>query len=106
VYRGMGSLEAMQANQASRERYGQANVSQDKLVPEGVKSWLNFKGDVGPVVRQLLGGLQAGMGYVGAKDIEALRKKADFHRISVAGLKESFPHNLDVVDKEGNYLNR
>jgi len=99
VYRGMGSLEAMLDNQASRERYGQADTSVDKLVPEGVKSFIEFKGNVAPIISQLTGGLRAGMGYIGAATIQELQAKADFFRITSAGLSESHPHGLNYVEK-------
>lgn len=103
MYRGMGSLDAMLQNQASKDRYGQGNASSDKLVPEGVKSWLNFKGDVTPIVYQLVGGLRAGMGYLGTKTIPDLRQNIDFFQITNAGLKESYPHGLDYIDEETGY---
>lgn len=96
VYRGMGSLEAMIANQASRERYGQENTAPNKLVAEGVKSYTEFKGDVKPIVDQLTGGLKAGMGYIGAKTIDKLHNRAEFFRITPAGLAESHPHGVTV----------
>ena len=95
VYRGMGSLAAMKDNEASRERYGQAENSGDKLVPEGVESQIDFKGSVSTVIHQLIGGLRSGMGYCGAKDIASLHENADFHRITTSGLRESHPHGLD-----------
>jgi IMP dehydrogenase len=103
-YRGMGSLEAMIENRASRERYGQENVTEEKLVAEGVKSWLNYKGEVENIIFQLLGGLRSGLGYIGAKDITALHERADFHRISPAGLKESHPHGLDRIETETRFI--
>ena len=103
VYRGMGSLGAMRDNKASRERYGQASSPEDKLIPEGIESEIDFKGDVSNIVHQLLGGLRSGMGYCGAKNITELQKTADFHRITIAGLKESHPHGLDQVKKAPNY---
>jgi len=98
VYRGMGSLEAMLQNQASRERYGQADAPVGKLVPEGVKGLIDFKGEVAPIIFQLTGGLRSGMGYVGAVDIAVLHDKADFFRITSSGLVESHPHGLDKIE--------
>lgn len=106
MYRGMGSLDAMLANRASRERYGQEGVASDKLVAEGVKGWLNYKGEVTPIIFQLLGGLRSGMGYLGAKDIKMLQKKADFYQITNSGLKESHPHSLDVIEQESKYSSK
>jgi IMP dehydrogenase len=103
VYRGMGSLGAMKDSRASRERYGQAFSPLDKLVPEGVESEIDFKGDVSAIIFQIIGGLTSGMGYCGAKTIAELKRKSDFHRITVAGLKESHHHGLDHVKKAPNY---
>jgi len=105
-YRGMGSLGAMLDNQASRERYGQTEGAPEKLVPEGVEAYMPYKGDVAPIIFQLLGGLRSGLGYVGAKDIAELYRKADFHYISGSGLKESHPHGLSHIKKAPNYSPR
>lgn len=102
-YRGMGSLGAMQASKASRERYGQAQSEKDKLVPEGVEGIVQYKGEVSNIIFQCLGGLRSGMGYVGAKTIKELQEKADFYRISTAGFEESHPHNLMVTKDAPNY---
>jgi IMP dehydrogenase len=102
MYRGMGSMEALLANQASRERYGQDGVANDKLIPEGVKAWLNYKGEVAPIVFSLTGGLKDSLGYLGAKNIEVFHKQADFNRMTSGGLIESHPHGLDSIDKENN----
>ncbi len=99
VYRGMGSLGAMRASKASRERYRQADSSKDKLVPEGVESVVPYQGDVENVIFKQIGGLRAGMGYVGADSIKSLQEKADFHRISNAGLAESHPHDVAITEK-------
>ncbi|MFA6050546.1 MAG: IMP dehydrogenase [Candidatus Paceibacterota bacterium] len=99
VYRGMGSLGAMRASKASRERYRQDKVSNDKLVPEGVESVVPYQGDVENVLFKQIGGLRSGMGYVGADSIKSLQEKADFHRISNAGLAESHPHDVAITDK-------
>jgi len=98
VYRGMGSLEAMLANQSSRERYGQENTTPNKLVAEGVKSFIDFKGDVVPIIYQLTGGSKAGMGYIGAETIGDLHERAEFFRITTAGLSESHPHGLNYIE--------
>jgi len=99
VYRGMGSLGAMRASKASRERYRQDKVSNDKLVPEGVESVVPYQGDVANVLFKQIGGLRSGMGYVGANSIASLQEKSDFHRISNAGLAESHPHDVAITDK-------
>ena len=102
VYRGMGSLEAMQ--KGSKDRYLQESVTETKkLVPEGIVGKINYKGSVDTVVYQLLGGLRSGMGYCGAKNIEELWKKAKFVRITAAGLAESHPHSLVEIQAAPNY---
>lgn len=106
IYRGMGSLGAMLDNKASRERYGQLGETKNKLVPEGVEGEIPFKGDVANILFQLIGGLQSGMGYLGAKNIIELQEKADFYRISSSGLFESHPHGLDNVRDAPNYRPR
>lgn len=102
-YRGMGSLAAMQASKASRERYGQGKNGKDKLVPEGVEGMVPYKGEVAQIIFQCLGGLRSGMGYVGAADINELQEKADFFQISGAGLGESHPHSLLATKEAPNY---
>ncbi len=101
VYRGMGSLEAMQ--QGSKDRYFQ-DVEEDikKLVPEGIVSRVPYKGSLNEVFYQLIGGLKAGMGYVGAPDIKTL-KKAKFVRITNAGIRESHPHDVTIIREAPNY---
>lgn len=100
-YRGMGSLGAM--NDGSKDRYGQEKVVGGKLVPEGVEARVPFKGSVVKIIEQLTGGLRSGMGYVGAKNILDLQKKAKFVRISPAGLRESHVHDVQIVKKAPNY---
>jgi IMP dehydrogenase len=96
IYRGMGSLGAMV--EGSKVRYGQGDVTElTKLVPEGVEARVPLRGPLSSVVYQLVGGLRAGMGYCGAKDMETLRKKARFLRISPASLIESYPHDIFVT---------
>jgi IMP dehydrogenase len=102
-YRGMGSLGAMEARR-SRDRYGQADVGEfSKLVPEGVEGRVRAEGPLAPLVHQLVGGLRAGMGYVGASTIDELRAKARFVRISGAGLRESHPHDIRITAEAPNY---
>jgi IMP dehydrogenase len=102
-YRGMGSLGAMEARR-SRDRYGQADVGEfSKLVPEGVEGRVRSLGPLDGVVHQLIGGLRAGMGYVGAATIDELRTKARFVRISGAGLRESHPHDIRITAEAPNY---
>lgn len=101
-YRGMGSLEAMQDNRGSRERYRQEDSI--KLVPEGIDGLEPYKGKVGDLVFQIIGGLRAGMGYVGAKDIKELREKAVFILPSKAGVAESHPHDIVMTHDAPNYF--
>jgi IMP dehydrogenase len=104
AYRGMGSLGAMRARAAGGDRYGQAEVGEfSKLVPEGVEGRVPARGPLAPVLHQLVGGLRAGMGYVGAATIEELRTKAHFVRISGAGLRESHPHDVRITAEAPNY---
>jgi len=100
-YRGMGSLGAMVTG--GGERYGQPTKQAGKLVPEGVEGRVPFRGSLGEYVYQLVGGLRAGMGYCGTADIESLRNKAKFIRISAAGVKESHPHDIAITKESPNY---
>ncbi|MCM1336270.1 MAG: IMP dehydrogenase [Candidatus Amulumruptor caecigallinarius] len=100
-YRGMGSLEAME--KGSKDRYFQGNETDSKkLVPEGIAARVPYKGSLYEVVYQMLGGLRAGMGYCGAKDIDALHK-AKFTRITNAGVAESHPHDVSITSEAPNY---
>jgi len=98
-YRGMGSLSAMAAG--SKDRYFQENA--DKLVPEGIEGRVPFKGSVADTIFQLLGGLRAGMGYCGVKNIDELINNTRFIRITSAGLKESHPHDITITKESPNY---
>ncbi len=101
TYRGMGSLEAMQCG--SKDRYFQGNETDTKkLVPEGIAARVPFKGTLAEVIYQLVGGLRSGMGYVGAKNIEAL-KKAQFIRMTNSGVQESHPHDVAITREAPNY---
>ena len=99
VYRGMGSIAAME--NGSKDRYFQSNAK--KLVPEGVEGRVAYKGLVEDTVFQLLGGLRSGMGYCGAKDSETLRRESRFVKISAASLKESHPHDIHITKEAPNY---
>lgn len=99
VYRGMGSLGAM--NQGSSDRYFQENAP--KLVPEGVEGRVPFKGPLFETVYQLVGGLRAGMGYCGVRNIQELKTQTKFVRITTAGLLESHPHNVTITREAPNY---
>jgi len=101
-YRGMGSVEAMQ--EGSRDRYYQEEQAEpDKLVPEGIVGRVPYRGTIGENVYQLIGGLKAGMGYVGCHTIEELRKNARFIKISPAGLRESHAHDVIITKEAPNY---
>lgn len=102
TYRGMGSMGAM--IQGSKDRYGQAGVKESsKLVPEGVEGRVPYRGPLGDFVYQLVGGLRAGMGYCGTKNIEELREKARFCRVSTASMAESHPHDIAITKESPNY---
>ncbi len=106
-YRGMGSLGAMKARGFSRDRYGQEDVENDaKLVPEGIEGRVAYKGPLSNLVYQLIGGLRAGMGYVGASTIEEMKRNARFIRITNAGLRESHPHDIAITKEAPNYALR
>ena len=103
VYRGMGSLSAMQSRGA-RERYFQdPEADVEKLVPEGIEGRVPYKGVLSALVYQLVGGLRAGMGYCGCKNIEELRTKAKFIRLTQAGLRESHVHDVFITKEAPNY---
>lgn len=102
VYRGMGSLGAMKLG--SKDRYGQGAVDEiQKLVPEGIEGQVPYRGSLSSNIYQLMGGLRAGMGYVGARDLATLREKAQFVQISQASLRESHPHDVIVTKEAPNY---
>ena len=101
AYRGMGSVSAMA--RGSADRYFQKEASQDKLVPEGIEGQVPYKGPVGPVIHQLVGGLRAAMGYTGNGTIEAMRGQCKMVRITGAGLKESHVHDVTITREAPNY---
>ena len=102
-YRGMGSLEAMEQKNGSRDRYFQGDISDNKkLVPEGIAGRVPYKGTVQEVIYQLVGGLRSGMGYCGAASIEKLHN-ARFTRITNAGVMESHPHDIAITSEAPNY---
>jgi IMP dehydrogenase len=102
VYRGMGSLEAMKMG--SRDRYYQDDIEGDlKLVPEGIEGRVPFRGSLSASIQQLIGGLKAGMGYVGCRTILDMREKARFVRITSAGLRESHVHDVIITKEAPNY---
>ena len=99
VYRGMGSIAAME--RGSKDRYFQENAR--KLVPEGVEGRVPYKGPLSDTIFQLMGGLRSGMGYCGTPDIESLKKNGRFVKISSAGLRESHPHDISITKEAPNY---
>ncbi|MEO0059103.1 MAG: hypothetical protein RLZZ312_750, partial [Bacteroidota bacterium] len=101
-YRGMGSVEAMQ--EGSKDRYFQ-DVEDDikKLVPEGIVGRVPYKGELNESMQQFVGGLRAGMGYCGARDIETLQETSKFVRITASGINESHPHNVTITKEAPNY---
>jgi IMP dehydrogenase len=101
VYRGMGSIGAMQAGSA--DRYFQARGAASKMVAEGVEGRVPYKGTLRDLVYQLVGGLRAGMGYCGVATIEALRQETRFVRVSAAGVRENHPHDISITQEAPNY---
>ncbi|MCP4668656.1 MAG: IMP dehydrogenase, partial [Deltaproteobacteria bacterium] len=101
VYRGMGSLEAMK--EGSKDRYFQEDTDLEKMVPEGIVGRVPHRGPLADTVYQLVGGLRAGMGYVGCRDIQALQKEANFVQITPAGLRESHVHDVIIIKEAPNY---
>jgi IMP dehydrogenase len=102
VYRGMGSVEAMK--EGSKDRYFQEEVEEEKdFVPEGIVGRVPYRGPLADTLYQLVGGLRAGMGYVGCPDLESLKTKAEFMRITPAGLTEAHVHNVIIVKEPPNY---
>ena len=99
VYRGMGSIGAME--RGSKDRYFQEDAK--KLVPEGIEGRLPYKGPLSDTIHQLLGGVRAGMGYCGSKDLQDLRENSQFIRMTGAGLRESHPHDVQITKEAPNY---
>ncbi len=104
AYRGMGSLGAMSAKQGSSDRYFQEDTKEnDKLVPEGIEGRVPYKGPLLNVIVQLLGGLRSSMGYTGCANIEAMRTKPEFVRVTAAGMRESHVHDVQITKEAPNY---
>lgn len=101
VYRGMGSMAAMEQAHGSADRYFQ--TGHQKLVPEGVEGRVPFRGAAGDVIFELLGGIRSGMGYLGVKTIPELQEKSQFIKISASSLKESHPHDIEITKESPNY---
>lgn len=104
IYRGMGSLEAMKTGRASRERYGQSDVDDEKkLVPQGIEGLVPFRGPISDVLHQYIGGLKYSLGYCGAKTIDEFQRNARIIRVSVAGVREAHPHDVTMLKDAPNY---
>ena len=103
VYRGMGSLGAMVKGSGERYRQSESAGDSGKLVPEGVEGRVPFKGQLGPFVYQLVGGLKAGMGYCGTRTIQELRTESRFIKVSTASVRESHPHDIAITQEAPNY---
>ena len=101
AYRGMGSVSAMA--RGSADRYFQKEASAEKLVPEGIEGQVPYKGPVGPVIHQLVGGLRAAMGYTGNATVADMRSNSQMVRITGAGLKESHVHDVTITREAPNY---
>ncbi len=101
AYRGMGSLGAMK--RGSKDRYGQGGTADEKLVPEGIEGRVPYRGSLGSILHQLVGGLRSGMGYTGCRTIEELRTRAQFVRITSQGLRESHVHDVVITEEAPNY---
>lgn len=102
-YRGMGSLGAMSQQHGSSDRYFQENDEIEKLVPEGIEGRVPYKGSMGAIIHQLLGGIRAAMGYTGCNNIDELRSKASFVRLTNAGVRESHVHDVTITKEAPNY---
>jgi IMP dehydrogenase len=101
VYRGMGSIKAMQ--KGSKARYMQHDIETNKLVPEGVEGRVPYRGSIADSIHQLMGGLRSGMGYCGTKDLDELQTNTEFIKITAAGMQESHPHDITITEEPPNY---
>ena len=106
VYRGMGSLAALRRGPGSRQRYAQAGVSDDDLVPQGIEGIVPYAGDVKKVMTQFCGGLRSALGYCGARTVADLQQNGQFIRVSSAGLYEGHPHDVKIMREAPNYRSR
>jgi IMP dehydrogenase len=102
-YRGMGSLGAMSQRHGSSDRYFQENDEIEKLVPEGIEGRVPYKGNLGTIIHQMLGGIRAAMGYTGCASIEELRTRTSFVRLTNAGVRESHVHDVSITKEAPNY---
>jgi IMP dehydrogenase len=102
-YRGMGSLGAMSRRHGSSDRYFQENDEIEKLVPEGIEGRVPYKGSLGAIVHQMVGGIRAAMGYTGCRNIDELRTRTSFVRLTNAGVRESHVHDVAITKEAPNY---
>ena len=103
AYRGMGSLGAMGQAHGSSDRYFQAELAAEKLVPEGIEGRVPFKGSIRPIIHQIVGGIRSSMGYTGCKDLKAMRTKAEIVQVTAAGMTESHVHDVSITKEAPNY---
>ena len=104
AYRGMGSVGAMSGQYSSKDRYFQDDKSEvGKLVPEGIEGRVPYKGSIKNVLHQLTGGLRSSMGYTGTKTIDEMRERAQFVRVTTAGMRESHVHDVIITKEAPNY---
>ena len=103
TYRGMGSLAAMKSFAGSRDRYGQADVDEEELVPQGVEGIIPFAGTVGKVLSQFCGGLRVSLGYSGCRTVRELQDKGQFVRVTSAAVREAHPHDVRIMKDAPNY---
>jgi IMP dehydrogenase len=104
AYRGMGSLGAMAQSQGSSDRYFQdASRGSEKLVPEGIEGRVPYKGPVSAIVHQLMGGVRSAMGYTGSANMETMRTRPEFVRVTSAGMAESHVHDVSITKEAPNY---
>ena len=103
TYRGMGSLGAMSQLHGSSDRYFQESDEIEKLVPEGIEGRVPYKGAMGAIIHQLLGGIRASMGYTGCKTVSEMAKKASFVRLTNSGVRESHVHDVTITKEAPNY---
>jgi len=102
VYRGMGSIEAMK--EGSKDRYFQNEIElEEELVPEGIVGRVPYRGQLANTIYQLVGGLRAGMGYLGCRDLNELKEKGKFVQVTAAGLRESHVHDVIIIKEAPNY---
>lgn len=103
AYRGMGSIGAMGQAHGSSDRYFQAELAAEKLVPEGIEGRVPYKGSIRPIIHQMVGGIRSSMGYTGCKNLDAMRTKVEFVQVTSAGMTESHVHDVSITKEAPNY---